>query len=236
MSRAERRVVPPAPRLGRAIREAGLDLYYNSVRLVPANVLWGLSLVAIGFVLSRGLALAPLLVLMVPLTMWLMGMGTTLVRRRRLYWSDGIDAMRGRFWPLLGIGIAQLLLSLVAIADVLIGLQLSGLLGPIVVIGGVYTLAAIWVLAVTTWPLLLDPERAGDGVRRTVRLGLLLALAHPVRLGGLALLLAAFLVASTVLAAALVTISGALTMLVAAHYVLPAADRLEGRATVEVVD
>ena len=236
MSRAERRVVPPPPRLGRAIREAGLDLYYNSVRLVPANLLWGISLLVILLVVSRGLILAPLLVLMVPLTMGLMGMAATLVRRRRLFWSDGIGAMRGRFWRLLGIGVAQLLLSAIAGTDILIGLQLEGFIGPIIVIGGLYTLAAIWLLAITTWPLLLDPVRAGDGVRRTLRIGLLLALAHPIRLGILALLLAAFLVVSTVLAAALVTVSGAIAMLVAAHYVLPAADRLEGRETLEVFD
>jgi hypothetical protein len=228
--------VPPAPRLGRAIREAGLDLYYNSVRLVPANVLWGLTLLVILFVVSRGLILAPLLVLMVPLTMGLMGMATSLVRRRRLFWSDAVDAVRGRFWGLLGIGMAQLALTAVAAIDILIGLQLEGFIGPVVVIGGIYTLAAIWLLAVSTWPLLLDPVRAGDGVRHTLRLGPLLALAHPVRLGLLALLLAVFLAVSTVLAAALVTVSGAVAMLVAAHYVLPAADRLEGRATLEVFD
>ncbi len=236
MSRAERRVVPPAPRLGSAIREAGLDLYYNSVRLVPANVLWAFAMLTIVFLATRALILTPVLVLTVPPTIWLMGMATTLVRRRRLFWSDSVDAVRGRFWHLLGIGAAQLLLTLVAAADVLIGLQMTGLLGPVVVVGGFYTLAAIWLLAITTWPLLLDPERAGDGVRSSLRLGLLLALAHPVRLGALAALLAAFLVISTVLAAAIMTISAALAMLVAAHYVLPAADRLEGRATVEVSD
>lgn len=213
-----------------------MDLYYNSVRLVAANVLWGISLVGVAFVVSRGLVLAPLVVIMVPLTMGLMGMATTLVRRRRLFWSDSIDPMRHRFWPLLGIGIAQLLLSGVAAADVLIGLQLPGVLGPVVVIGGFYTLAAIWLVAVTTWPLLLDPERAGDGIRPTLRLGFLLALAHPLRMGGAAALLAVFLLVSAVLAAALVTISGALAMLVVAHYVLPAADRLEGRKTLDVGD
>jgi hypothetical protein len=236
VSRAERRVVPPAPRLGAAIREAGLDLYYNSVRLVPANVLWAFVMLTIVFLATRGLILTPLLALAVPPTMGLMGMATTLVRRRRLFWSDALDAVRGRFWPLLGVGAAQLLISVVAGADVLIGLQMTGLLGPVIVVGGVYTLAAIWLLAVTTWPLLLDPERAGDGVRRALRLGVLLALAHPMRLGALAVLLAAFLVISTVLAAAIMTVSGALAMLVAAHYVLPAADRLEGRATVDVSD
>ena len=203
---------------------------------MPANLVWGLSLLSILFVVSRGLILAPLLVIMVPLTMGLMGMATSLVRRRRLFWSDAVDAVRGRFLALFAIGVAQLLLSAVAGTDILIGLQLEGFIGPVVVIGGIYTLAAIWLLAVTTWPLLLDPVRAGDGVRRTVRLGLLLALAHPIRLGILALLLAVFLVVSTVLAAAMVTVSGAVAMLVAAHYVLPAADRLEGRATIEVLD
>ena len=236
MSRAERRLVPPPPRLGSAIREAGLDLYYNSVRLVPANVLWGFSVLTVVFLASRDLILSPLLVLAVLPTLALMGMVTTLVRRRRLFWSDSIDALRGRVWALFGIGVAQVVMSAVAAADVLIGLQMTGLLGPVVVVGGFYTLAAIWLLAIATWPLLLDPERARDGVRRSLRLGLLLALAHPIRLGALALLIAAFLVISTVLAAAIMTISGALAMLVAAHYVLPAADRLEGRATVEVSD
>lgn len=236
MSRAERRVVPPAPRLGAAVGAAASDLYYNSVRLVSANVLWGISLVLVAFVVSGSLVLAPLLILMVPITMGLMGMATTLVRRRRLFWSDSIDAMRPRFWRLLAIGVAQLLLTGVAAADVLIGLQLPGVLGPVVVVGGVYTLAAIWLLATTTWPLLLDPERARDTLRSGLRLGFLLALAHPLRMGGVAAFLALFLLASGILAAALVTVSGALAMLTAAHYVLPAADRLEGRATLEVGD
>lgn len=55
----------------------------------------------------------------------------------------------------------------------------------------------------------------------------------PVRLTGLAVLLGAFLAASTLFAALLLTVAMALAFLVAARYVLPAADRLEGRATVE---
>jgi len=213
-----------------------MDLYYNSLRLVVANMLWGISLVVVAYLVSSRFVLAPLLVLIIPLTMGLMGMATTLVRKRRLFWSDSIDAIRPGFWPLVAIGVAQLVLTAIAAADVVIGLQLSGVAGPVVVIGGAYTLAAIWLLAVTTWPLLLDPERADDGIRARLRLGFLLALAHPVRTGGAAALLAVFLVVSAVLAAALVTISGALAMLVAAHYVLPAADRLEGRETLNVED
>jgi uncharacterized membrane protein YesL len=236
VSKAERRVIPSAPRLGSVIRAAAEDLYFNSVRLIAANALWGISLLGIVFVVSGGLILAPLSVLMVPLTMGLMRMATTVVRRRRMFWSDFVEGMRHRFLPLLAIGLAQLLLTALAAADVVIGFQLPGVVGPVVVIGGAYTLAAIWLLAITTWPLLLDPERDSEPIRSILRLGFLLAVAHPARLGALAAVLAIFLVLSTALVAALVTISGALTMLVAAHYVLPAADRLEGRATVEVSD
>jgi hypothetical protein len=213
-----------------------VDLYYNSVRLVSANVLWGVAMLALLYAAVRAPVLAPLFILIIPLTMGLMRMATTLVRQGRLFWSDFTDAVRGRFWPLFGIGIAQLVIAFVAFADALIGVQLPGIIGPIVAVTGLYTLVALWILSVTTWPLLLDPLRAGEPIRRSLRLGALLAVAHPLRVGALALVLAVLLVASAVLVAALVTVSGALTMLIAARYVLPAADRLEGRATLEVGD
>lgn len=218
------------------IRTAAVDLYYNSVRLVTANVVWALTLLAVLFAITRLPLLAPLVLVMIPVTMGLMGMATTLVRLRRVFWSDFTDPLRRRFLPLFGVGVAQLVVVFVAAADALIGLQVPGILGPILVIASIYTLVGLWVVSVATWPLLLDPLRAEDGIRATLRLGLLLAVAHPVRMTVLALLLGVLLVASTVAAAALVTVSGALAMLIAAHYVLPAADRLEGRATLEVED
>ncbi len=57
----------------------------------------------------------------------------------------------------------------------------------------------------------------------------LLAFAHPVRLGALTLVLALILAASTVVFAALVTVSVALCAFIACRYVLPAADRLEAQ-------
>ena len=62
-----------------------------------------------------------------------------------------------------------------------------------------------------------------------LRLAALLAFAHPVRLGALALVLLVILAASTVVFAALVTVSVALCAFIACRYVLPAADRLEAR-------
>lgn len=234
MSRAERRVVPPRPSLLRAIREAAIDLYYNLVRLVAVNVLWGFAILLIGFLSTAGVAALVLVVGLIPLTAGLMGMATELVRNRRLDFSDFAAGMRRRFWAHLGIGVAQLVITLVATTNLLVGAQTPGFIGPILLLTAFYTLVALWILAVSTWPLLLDPVRADDPLRRIVRLGAALVLAHPVRIGGLALLLGGFLALSTVFAAALVTVSGVFGFLVVAHYVLPTADRLEGRATQEV--
>lgn len=165
-----------------------------------------------------------------------MSMATALVRNGHVVLSDFSDGMRHRFLPHLGIGLGQLLLVGVAVADLAIGFQVAGLLGLVLVVGAVYSLAAIWIVAVSSWPVLLDPLRAGDPVRANLRTGVLLTLAHPVRLTVLALIVGGVLIVSAVLAAALVTIAGAFTFLVAARYVLPAADRLEGRATLEVDD
>jgi len=97
-----------------------------------------------------------------------------------------------------------------------------------------YTLLILWVLAWTVWPIVTDPERQGDPVRSGVRLGALLVLAHPIRLGLMALVLAAITLVSTILAAAIITFAAAYLALVAAHFVLPSADRLEGRETMIV--
>ena len=83
------------------------------------------------------------------------------------------------------------------------------------------------------WPIVADPERLGDPVRSSVRLGALLVLAHPIRMGLLALVLGALALASIILVAAIITFAAAYLALAAAHYVLPSADRLEGRATLE---
>jgi hypothetical protein len=236
VSRAESRRVPPAPRLGAAVREAGLDLYYNSIRLVVSNVVWAAGLVAVGFAALRSPAGLALLVLVIPLTAGLMSMATALVRNGHVVLSDFSDGMRRRLLPHLGLGLGQLLLTTVVVADLAIGLQMEGLLGLVLVVVALYSLAAIWIIAVSSWPILLDPLRATDPLRANLRLGALLALAHPLRMTLLALLIGVVLAVSAVLAAALITIAGAFTFLVAARYVLPAADRLEGRATLVVDD
>lgn len=201
---------------------------------MAANLLWGAGFGVAAYAASRHPAgLVVLAALIIP-SIGLMSMATVLVREQRLFFSDFSDGIRHRFWAHVGLGVAQCLLVAVAAGDVLIGLQLPGLLGVVLVVGAGYLLLGVWLFAVIGWPLVLDPLRRDESLRASMRLAAVLMLAHPLRLGMLALLLLVVLVVSTVLIAALVTVSVALSALVAAHYVLPAADRLEGRATREV--
>ena len=95
--------------------------------------------------------------------------------------------------------------------------------------------AAFWGLAILValgfalWPIAVDPERAGMAWRARVRLAGLLVLAHPGRMGVLSILLVILLAISTVIVAAVLTVSIGFSALVACRYVLPAADRLEAR-------
>lgn len=116
----------------------------------------------------------------------------------------------------------------------MLGLQIGGIFGLVMAIVAFYSGLAMWVLAWTIWPIVTDPERLTEPVRSGVRLAALLVLAHPIRLGLMALVLAAITLASTILAAAIIIFAAAYVALVAAHFVLPSADRLEGRETMIV--
>ena len=213
------------------LRVAAEDLYYHGVRLVVANVVWGIGALATAFSLTRSALGGLLLVAMIPLSVGLMGMATALVRDRTLVLSDFARSIRARFWRMLALGVGQLALIAIAVFDLAFGLQIGGVVGLVLAVVSFYTVLAVWLLALTVWPIVTDPERRGEPVRSGVRLGALLVLAHPVRIGVLALLLAIAAVAASIFAAAILTFAAAYIALVAAHFVLPAADRLEGRPT-----
>lgn len=216
------------------LRTAAEDLYYHGVRLVVANLVWGIAAVLTAYAVSRSLLGLLALVIMVPLTAGLMGMATALVRERSLVMSDFLRPLRGRVWRILALGAVQLLVTVVAAFDLALGIQIGGIVGLVMAIVAFYTGIALWVLAWTMWPIVTDPERSAEPIRAGVRLAALLVLAHPIRLGLMALLLGAITLASTILAAAIITFAAAYVALVAAHFVLPSADRLEGRETMLV--
>lgn len=219
--------------MGGAIRHAALDFYYNSWRFLPGNMAFGVVLIALiaamatvpwGWVVAIGL---------IPPAAGCMRMATTLVRDGHTDFGEFLAVLR-RPWQPLVVGCAQLAIVVVLVVDVQVGRAWASPIGGVLVVSALYGFVIGWAFAIVAWPIVLDPVRRSEPLRARLRLAGLLLLAHPLRMGGLALLVGAFLLASTVAVAAIVTVALAFAFLVVARYVLPAADRLEGRETLEV--
>lgn len=224
---ASRADVAPPPTIRGAVRAALGDAYYHSWRLVPANALW--SVVALGLavaiaITSAGLILAPLLALP---TAGIFRLTARIARGEAASFGDALDAWRADVRRTLAVGGLMTVAVVVLGANVVIGLSSGSPLGwGLATLAG-WGLVALVLLAWTIWPVLEDPRRAHQPVRDRLRLAALLTLAHPFRIAGLAVALAAFLLASAVAIVAIVTVSVSLGALVACRFVLPAADRLE---------
>jgi uncharacterized membrane protein YesL len=229
--------VPAAPRLGRAVRDAATDFYFNSWRLVPANAVWGVGLL---LVILLGWSRPALLLLLVPLlafpTVGIFRLAVLIARGESVAFSDSLAAWRAYFGPTLLAGVACTALSIVFLANLTLGVTSRSPLGWALATFAAWGLVTLWTAALVFWPLLVDPRREGLSLRQRLRLTSLMVFAFPIRLALLALAVAVVLVISTFLFAALLTISVAFCALIACHYVLPAADRFEGRATVPVPD
>ena len=226
-SRAER---PPAPAsLAGAFRAAASDLYFNSWRLLPANVIWStivLLIATMAILMPQLLLIAPLAAL--PLA-GLFRMTTRIARGEAVSFWDAIDAWRHEVLATLGLGAALLAATVVLGSNAIIGLVAGTPLGWAFATLALWGLVATWLYAWVAWPLLADPARATRPIAERLRLAGLLVLASPGRIGGLGFLLAVFLVASAIAIVALATVSVAFAALVSSRYVLPAADRLEAR-------
>ena len=220
---------PRSPGIASCFRAAAIDFYYQSIRLVPANLLWGLSFLAWLIVsVSTGplvtLATAPLVA--IPYV-GVVRLAALTARGRDVVLSDVVDAIR-RFGlaALVSGAVAALAVAILA-SNALLGANLGGPAGWLISTLAAAGLVGLWVFGVPFWVLLVDPEREDRPVRARLRLAMLLVVAAPGRFSWLALLLAGLLLVSTVAFVALLTIAPAYASLVAARYTLPLADRLE---------
>jgi len=227
--------VPPPrtsarPSIPGALRASAVDFFYNSWRLVPANLAWGVGFVAIALLgLSApllGLALVPLLALP---TVGLFRIAALIARGEPVSLSDGFAAWRAYLGPALAAGIAITVALVVAGWDLAAGITSDAMIGWALGTLAAWGLILVAGLALAFWPLLVDPARADRPVRERIRLAGLLVVAFPARVVALVIVLAAVFVVSFVAFAALLTISVAYSALVACRWVLPAADRLEAR-------
>jgi uncharacterized membrane protein YesL len=230
-ARAEvQETLPATPGLRGGIRRALQEFYFNSWRLVPANLVWGAGLLGLYVVagVAPALAIVVLPLLALP-TVGLFRLGALIARDEPAALSDAFGAWRRFGAAALVVGTAAVVALIVFGANVVTGAASGGVLG-----WGLATLAG-WGLAMTglvllaAWPLLVDPWRAELSLRARLRLAALMALAFPGRLVALGLLCAIILAVSTVAFAALVMVSVAFVAMLAAMVVLPAADRLEAR-------
>lgn len=238
MSKAERYALPQAPRLGGAVRDAAVDFYFNSWRLVPANAVWGLVLIVL-IVAGAYQALGALLfsaTLAVPMA-GVYRLAALIVRGQPVAFSDALGAYRQYLRPALTLGITATAGSTILVVNIAFNLlTLGGPLSWALSTAAFWGLVIFWTWMLAVWPLVVDPRREDSGLWQQMRLAALLVLAFPLRSGALMMVTVLLLAISTVLFAALITISVAFCALLGCRYVLPAADRLEGRATVLLPD
>lgn len=218
--------------MGGSLRAALTDFYFNSWRLVPANALWGAALVGlvlVALIYPFGALLLAIL-LAVP-TAGIFRLAVLIVREQPVAFSDALVAWRQFLVPALLTGAVLIVVTALLGFNLALGLTtVDPLLWSLGTLAG-WGLLAVWMVALPFWVLLVDPLREGDPLRTRLRLAAMLVLISPLRYAILFLMMTILLIASTILFAALLTLAIAFIALVMARYTLPAADRLEGRAT-----
>jgi hypothetical protein len=228
-SRAEPLPAQAGGGLRSAFRAAAFDFYYQSIRVAPANVIWGVALLAVVAVSISGGPIATLAVL--PLLaipyVGIVRLAALVARDRDVVLSDIWRTYRQFGVLAFAVGAVTTVAAVLLASNVVIGVTLGGLGGWVFATLAASGLLGIWVVGFPMWILFVDPERADRPLRDRLRLAVLLVLAAPGRMVALGLLLLIVLLISTVAFAALLTISVSYAALVAARYVLPLADRLE---------
>jgi uncharacterized membrane protein YesL len=230
-SRVEPLEIARQPRLGGAVRLALTDFYFNSVRLVAANVVWGAAVAGVAMVWLvwplAGLILTPLLALP---TVGVFRLAGRIVRTDgHVSFRDALAAFRDYARPALVLGLAFVAAGLVLGTNAVVGLTQTEPIGWIIGTLAAWGLVVLWCGAIVAWPLVVDPDRAGYSLGRRLRLVGVLLLAFPGRFAMLGVVIALIAAVSTILVAALLTISVSFIALVACRYIYAVADRFEAR-------
>jgi hypothetical protein len=212
-----------------ALRGAGVDFYFHSIRLIPANFVWGLVLLGVLMVIVAagpgfGVLVAPVLGIPLVGVHRMAGLAT---RGRDVTLRDLWRGMRQRWLQGLVAGIAQTWITVLLTIDIVTGFggthPLQWALGTV----GFWALVGAGCLAVALWPVLGDPDRPRLRFLDAVRLAALVALTAPGRTLLFAIAIGLLLVLSTVAFAFVLTVSVAFAALLAARVVLPEADRID---------
>jgi uncharacterized membrane protein YesL len=228
VSRADPEPRPAAPGLGRALREAASDFYFNGWAFLVANVaVGGVLLLAVYASLYLGPWLLLLAAVAVVPAAGTMRMATRLHREGHADLGDFVEVRHhGR---ILLLGLAELAIAVVLAVDIAIALSWGSWLAVILLVGAAYGAVVLWALSLVAWPILLDPARDGSPIRQRLRLALLVVFLNVRRVGGLALVSALLMAVSIFLVAPVLTVAVSYVWLLAAGVTLPLADEVEAR-------
>jgi hypothetical protein len=213
------------------MRESAIDAYFNSWRLVPANLAWGAGFLGVLLVTA---ALPPAFLLMGLLAVPVAGlhrMAALIARGEPVAFSDFVDGMRrlGRHAAIVGFGATAI--ALVLITNALVGFQSGEPVGWFVGTSALYGIVGLATFLVAFWPILADPLRDGLPLRRRLALAGMVIVGRPVRVLALTAAVGIILAVSIVLLAGIVLFGVAYASLVATRYVLPLVDQLDDRGT-----
>jgi hypothetical protein len=198
---------------------------------VPANIVWGVLLLVIAAAAVTWLPAILLVSLLAVPAAGMYRMAALLTRGAPVGFSDFLTGMRRFAGPALALGAASTVLGLLFTANVGLGLAQGSLAGGVFAVLALYANLALAIYLVAAWPIVVDPVRETMSFRGRLRLAFYVVASRFGRMLGLTLVVLAILLVSTILFAALITISVAYVSLVGTRYVLPAADRFEGRPT-----
>jgi uncharacterized membrane protein YesL len=213
-----------------ALRAGAVDLYYHSLRLIVANLIWGAAFVAFfglwGGVGPIALFLAPLVA--IP---WvgLVRLAAVVARGGDPQVGEAFRAYTRWLVPTLVAGLTLVAAGFVLLTNVSVGLQFRGIAGSAFAMLSVWGLVTAWLIALAFWPLLVDPIRADTGAAAKLRLAAIVVLAFPVRMVLLGAVLAAIAFVSIAAVLPIVTVSAGYVATTSCRFVFAAADRLEGR-------
>jgi hypothetical protein len=215
--------------IGSALRQAAVDLYFNSWRFVPANLLWGAGLLAVIFL---GVGWPPAFALAVLLAIPVAGMhrmAALIVRGEHAGFSDFVDGMRRFALTAAAVAAGAAAVAAVLTTNVVIGFQAGGPVGWFLGATALYGEIALAMFLVAIWPVLVDPVHEGAPLRRRLVIAGLVVIGRPGRLFLLTVVILIVFVLSTLLLAGIVLVAVGFSSLVAARWVLPTADALEAR-------
>lgn len=219
----------PAAGLGVAVRASLSDAFFNSGRLLAANVIWGLAVVALAIIALAwplgALLLSPFAALPTA------GVFRTAARIVRGQADVGLaeiarsSARDAGMVATVGVGVVGL--TFVLAYNVASGLAAGDAAGLVLATFAGWGIVGLWIGALVVWPVLADPARTHLPLTDRLRLAATLFFLEPGRFAGLGLLVFGLTVLGIVLTAAILTVGLSFIALVACRVVYPVADRVE---------